>query len=204
MTPLNELFAALAKAQGEMGFARKTSYNPFFKSYFADIGELVKASRPALTKYGLSVTQCVKLDEEGSYLETILGHSSGQYLSSNVRISPAKTDIQALGSYLSYLKRYTYGAIVGVFIEGEDDDGEEVMTEVRRQPLAALPAPVPVQYITDDQIDQLNEELKDHLDIKDTMFQKMGIKSLNMVTKPAFLGALRRIREMKAIKAGNI
>lgn len=129
---LNELFAALAKAQAEMEVANLNSSNPFFKSAYAGLDSIVRASRPYLCKNGLSVTQRVLSNGNPSmYLSTILGHSSGQWIESRMLINPAKPDVQSIGSYITYLRRYTYASIVGVIASEEDDDGEEAMDEER-------------------------------------------------------------------------
>lgn len=137
MNQYNELFAALAKSQAEMHTAGPNSTNPFFKSKYADFGEIVKVSRPALTKNGLCVIQRVINSENGMELCTTLGHSSGQYIESVIKINPLKTDVQSLGSYITYLKRYAYTAIVGVVVSDEDDDGEASMKEVRK-PISSI------------------------------------------------------------------
>lgn len=123
---LNELFCALSKAQAQMHAALKNSDNPFFKSKYADFGEIVTASRPALTNHGLCVTQRIVVLSDGTEaLHSILGHSSGQYIDSLMRIRPVKNDVQSMGSYITYLKRYAYAALVGVITE--DDDGEQAV-----------------------------------------------------------------------------
>ena len=77
---LNELMTALAKAQSEMEIAGKDSSNPYFKSKYADLASVVSASRPYLTKNGLSVIQQITYDDNGRrILVTILGHSSGGF-----------------------------------------------------------------------------------------------------------------------------
>ena len=58
-TELSELFTALSKAQLEMEVAKTDSVNPFFKSKYADLASVVKASRPHLAKNGLSIIQRV-------------------------------------------------------------------------------------------------------------------------------------------------
>lgn len=124
---INELMGALAKAQGEMSGAAKDSANPFFKSKYADLNSIWTACREALSKNGLAVTQTTLEVEGGLYLETLLGHSSGQYVASRLPIrvkSDGKTnELQVLGSCLSYLRRYALAAIVGV-APADDDDGQ--------------------------------------------------------------------------------
>jgi len=120
---LNELFAALAKAQSEMQVAELSKVNPHFKSKYADLESIIKASRPALVKNGLCVIQQMETVADASYFVTKICHTSGQWMSSTLKISPTRTDIQSLGSYLTYLRRYMYASLVGV-VSGEDDDGE--------------------------------------------------------------------------------
>src|SRR5690554_2301408 len=115
---LNELFAALAKAQQEMEIAKNDSLNPFFKSKYSDLASVIKASRPYLSKNGLCVIQLVRTEPQGLFLYTRLAHSSGQWIESKMPIDPAKKDIQSLGSHMTYVKRYSYAAIVGV-VSGE-------------------------------------------------------------------------------------
>ena len=125
-TELNELNAALSKAQSEMKIAGKNNQNPYFKSNYADLTDLVRASRDSLTKNGLSVRFETILNDDGqSILNTILSHTSGQFTSAQMRILPPKNDIQTFGSYLAYLKRYSYGNIVGVVAADHEDDADE-------------------------------------------------------------------------------
>jgi len=122
---LEKLFTSLAKAQIEMLPAKPESSNPFFKSKYADLASIVKSSRKALGNNGLSVIQrIVRNGSAGMTLLTRLCHASGQWIESSMTVNPPKQDIQSLGSYLTYLRRYTYSSIVGVVVSGEDDDGE--------------------------------------------------------------------------------
>jgi len=133
---VNELFAALAKAQGEMPKAEKSSSNPFYKSKFADLASVVNASRPTLSKYGLAVNHITTIDENGkTVMFCLLGHSSGQWMSGTYPLNPVKDDPQGMGSAFSYAKRYTYGGITGVVASDEiDDDGAAASgTEVKEK-----------------------------------------------------------------------
>lgn len=120
---IDQLATALAKAQGEMGVAHKNQKNPFFKSTYADFEAIIEASRPALSKNGLSVVQPPFVESEGkSILITILLHSSGQWIKSIAAHNPPKSDVQSLSSYNTYLKRMCYSSLVGV-ATSDDDDG---------------------------------------------------------------------------------
>jgi len=118
---INELAQALAKAQGEITGALKDSANPFFKSKYADLASCWDACRAALSKNGLAVTQFPTTDPTGTYLVTSLLHSSGQWMRSSLLVQPKDDTPQAMGSALTYARRYALTAIVGV--AQVDDDG---------------------------------------------------------------------------------
>lgn len=126
---IDQLATALAKAQLEFKVAAKNCKNPFFKSMYADFEAILEATRPALGKYGLSISQppISNMDNGNSYLVTILLHASGQWLKSSLVYCPPKTDVQSLSSYNTYIKRMCYTNIVGVATGEGDDDGEATM-----------------------------------------------------------------------------
>lgn len=126
---IDQLATALAKAQLEFKVAAKNCKNPFFKSMYADFEEIVKATRPALGKYGLSTSQppVSNLDNGNNYLVTLLLHASGQWIKSSLIYCPPKNDAQSLSSYNTYIKRMCYTNIVGVATGEGDDDGEVAM-----------------------------------------------------------------------------
>lgn len=120
-----QLFTALSKAQAEMGVATYDKMNPHFKNKYASMESIIAATRPSLTKYGLSVIQKMSCHGNSMILSTILAHASGEFIESTMPITPNGSEIQKLGSYLTYCKRYSYVAIVGCATGDEDDDGEE-------------------------------------------------------------------------------
>lgn len=136
---VNELFAALAKAQGEMKAAQKDSANPFFKSKYADLSSVMEACRETLSKNGLSVTQTPIIlngpltasGEPRNVLITTLGHSSGQWIKSVCPLLMAKNDAQSFGAAVTYMRRFALAAMVGVC--PEDDDGERERKELEKQ-----------------------------------------------------------------------
>lgn len=115
--------AALAKAQGEVKNPSFNRVNPHFKSKYADLGEVLSAVRPALSKNGISIMQMTDVTDTGIVLHTRLTHSSGQWIEGVYPVSPMGTH-QQMGAALTYAKRQALSAIVGV--AGEDDtDGED-------------------------------------------------------------------------------
>jgi len=117
------LAAALAKAQGAMKGAVKDSTNPFFKSKYADLASVVEAIRVAFSNNGLSYIQTVQpSDKDEVRVETTLLHSSGEWVACGFLSLPvSKADAQGYGSALTYARRYSLSAAVGV--APEDDDG---------------------------------------------------------------------------------
>lgn len=125
----SKLFEALAKAQGEIQGAGKDSKNPFFNSSYADLASVWDACREPLSKNGLSVIQHPSTGMlEGKLwvtVETWLCHSSGESIESSLTMWPAKSDPQAIGSTISYARRYALASIVGIY--QVDDDAESAM-----------------------------------------------------------------------------
>lgn len=209
---LNELFTALAKAQSDMEIAGLTNTNPFFKSKYADLAEVVKSSRPSLTKHGLSVVQQITTTEVGMELVTVLGHSSGQWISSVMPINPAKSDAQSIGSYITYLRRYSYAALVGVVVGDEDDDGEAAMdrniTQVKARPIqpekkqvapaTKQEATIDQEVVTKEQYDDLMFELEGHPDIALDILTKMHLKSFKEFPRSKYQDGVRKIRDIKS------
>ena len=121
---INELAAALAKAQAKIETAKKDQTNPFYKSQYAGLPQVWDACRKYLTDNGLSVVQTTDTSENGTILETMLLHSSGQWISSIYPVNPVKNDPQGIGSALTYARRYSLMALVGVVADdASDDDG---------------------------------------------------------------------------------
>jgi hypothetical protein len=118
---INELAMALSKAQGEITPAIKDSANPFFKSKYADLTSVWAACREPLTKHGLAVTQTMVEQDGKLILITMLLHASGQWIKSFLPIVTQKPDAQSLGAAITYMRRFSLSALVGIC--PEDDDG---------------------------------------------------------------------------------
>lgn len=120
---INEISAALSAFQGglkqpelskEVKVQTRSGSNYKFK--YADLSTCVKAAAPSLKEHGLAVTQIIT----NGLLVTLLTHKSGQWFRSEVAIGNA-ADYQALGSAITYLKRYSYCAILGIVADSDDD-----------------------------------------------------------------------------------
>lgn len=119
---IGELAKALQTSQMAMNGAYKDSKNPFFKSSYADLKQVMQVFQTYYAPNGLAVSQLVGVD----CIETILMHESGQWISSSCALPIAKqNDPQAMGSSISYMRRYSLSSILGVY--QTDDDGESAM-----------------------------------------------------------------------------
>lgn len=123
---INEISAALAKAQGQIENAIKDSNNPFFKSKYADLTSVWAACRKQLSENGLSVIQSPEESSHGISVVTMLCHSSGQWIRSKYSMpcDSSKLTPQVIGSAITYARRYALSAMVGI-APHDDDDGNE-------------------------------------------------------------------------------
>lgn len=130
---------ALATAQSEMGSATKDAKNPFFKSSYADLNAIREAVLPVLNRYKITVLQpTIEVGGE-SFVETVLLHESGEFISSVTPIIAAKqNDAQSHGSGISYARRY--GLQSFLCVGAEDDDGEKAMGRAKPAYVASTPA----------------------------------------------------------------
>lgn len=132
---INELAGALVKFQSEVGAIKKDAQNPFFKSAYASLENIISTATPILKKHELSFAQF----PDGDGLTTILAHSSGQFMEATFRMSPKDNSPQAQGSAISYARRYALSAVLGLATE-DDDDGNAASAPAKA-PVAPKTAP---------------------------------------------------------------
>ena len=118
---IGELAKALSQFQSKIEAIKKTADNPFFKSKFADLSSIIADIRKPLSDEGLSYSQ---FPTGTGGLTTILMHNSGEFLEETFFMTPDKNTAQAVGSCITYMRRYSLGAILGLATE-EDDDAEK-------------------------------------------------------------------------------
>lgn len=122
---LGKLMEALAKAQLEMRGALKDAKNPHLRNNYADLASVWAAWQEAGPKHGLAIVQMAEAGEGFVAVRTMLGHSSGEWVQGSLRVPFQEQKginiAQALGSALTYARRYALAAAVG--IAPEDDDG---------------------------------------------------------------------------------
>lgn len=118
---INEISTALAKAQGQIEAALKDKTNPHLRSKYADLASVWDACRHQLSSNGIAIVQAPETTDKGVSIETLLCHSSGQWIKSSCFIPVDKYTAQGFGSAITYARRYSLAAFVGV--APDDDDG---------------------------------------------------------------------------------
>lgn len=115
----------LMKAKNEMGSAvKKDSANPFHKSKYASLGAHLELSESILFKHGLLLMHSPNIIDGNAVLIATLHHpESGQWTKSYLQLPNPKNDSQGLGSSITYMRRYSINAMLG--LNAEDDDGEK-------------------------------------------------------------------------------
>lgn len=162
---INEIAAALAKAQGEFPKIAKNKTGKVRgstkdgKSYeysysYADIADVISAIAPVLSKHGIGYIQPTYLTDTGIFICTRLIHSSGQWMESDYPVSGVTGDHQKMGGAMTYARRYSLCAIVGVAAE-EDTDGDGAD---RVPDLPSRGRQYPARQVATKQIEQLRRD----------------------------------------------
>ena len=116
---LSELAKSMILFQVKVESIKKDAKNPFFKSSYASLSNILESIKEPLIESGLSLLQF----PTGDYgLTTILLHESGEYLKSEYSMKPVKDDPQGRGSAITYARRYAIASVLSLNID-EDDDG---------------------------------------------------------------------------------
>jgi hypothetical protein len=133
---IDKIIPAFIAFQSDMPSVPKDGNNPHFKSKYATLGAITEATRPHLAKHGLGFMQWMSNREGYQLIVTRIMHTSGQWMEDEGYIlNPTKNDPQGMGSAVTYARRYTLGASLGIITE-DDDDGNRAS-----EPAPAKPAP---------------------------------------------------------------
>lgn len=135
---IGKLAAALVAVQGELKAVAKDSLNPHFKARYASLDALTDTVRPILSKHGIALVQGGdNTDASSVTIETMLLHSSGEWISNNFIMPLEKPTAQSAGSAISYGRRYGLSSLLALTTD-EDDDGARATTPAKK---AAPPRP---------------------------------------------------------------
>lgn len=125
---VNELATALSAFQGKLSSVAKdktanipTKSGGSYSYSYADLSSIWEAIRTPLAECGLSVVQMPEFGDGMVFVSTLILHSSGQFIQSAIGTRPADVTPQAIGSAITYLRRYGLGAMLGIVTDIDDD-----------------------------------------------------------------------------------
>ena len=130
---IGKLASALAKAQSQMTMVEGKSTNPFFNSKYASLATVLEVAMPALNANEIALVQGNRWDttNNGFYITSMLMHSSGEWIKSEIRMPIAKKDAHGVGAATTYGRRYLLSSMVGV--AQADDDGNGAIHKAPRK-----------------------------------------------------------------------
>lgn len=187
---INELAAALAKAQGAMGNAPFNKTNPHFKSKYADLASVRDAVTPHLAANGLSLVQTTMPGNGSMLVVTSLIHASGQWISSEYPVIHDVNKPQAMGSALTYARRYSISCICGIASE-EDDDANEATNHAKT---------LEVKLIDETQFRYLKDLIEKAEADEQKLLAYLKAANLESLTQAQFKEAEAALRKKLAVK----
>ena len=130
---IGKLAGALAKAQSQMTMVEGKSTNPFFNSKYASLAAVLEVAMPALNANEVALVQGNRwsASDNGFYITSMLMHSSGEWIKSEIRMPIAKKDAHGIGAATTYGRRYLLSSMVGV--AQADDDGNGAIQHAPRK-----------------------------------------------------------------------
>lgn len=201
---IKELAESLAKAQAEYLITYFNKREAYLGTQYSDLHNLQLATKEALAKYSLSVTQFLEIPDNGStVLHTRLLHSSGQWLETRARIIPLDNNMDSFESTLCTHKRLAYMALVGITPKNDkgDDGSEKAMISSNKR--IALDSS-PIDFNTDSpnviskkELEDLEDELEGFPDLALNLLRKYHINSLAELPATVFRDVRARVLETK-------
>lgn len=130
---IKEIAIALGKFQATVPPVLKKGKNPYFRSNYATLDDILETVRKPLEDNGISFSQFPSGENS---LTTIIMHISGEYLQSTIKMAPKDETPQGQGSAITYMRRYALSAVLGIATE-DDDDGNTASTRSEIQKVAS-------------------------------------------------------------------
>jgi hypothetical protein len=186
---INEIAAALAKAQGEMKNPHAEAVNAFQKYSYAKASDFLNTIREPLTRNNISFTIDVEPTESSKIMVLMLSHASGQWMKFSM---PLQTDLetgkgmsndQTWGSHLTYRKKSLLSLVFG--IHGDEDDDGAVQPESKAKKYEKL---------SPDQVKNIIIEIGKHTDIAQKLLETYSINELIELPKDHYTNIINRIR----------
>ncbi len=191
----DQLYTALAQAQMEFPTIRVN--RKAFKNEYADLYAILKHVYPVLSKYGLSVRPWGGIINEEQCIGARLMHKSGQFETNVFKFesdpckNPNDQPSHKKQGALTYFNRNHIKDMLGVLIsdDPEDDDGQGQYIE--------QPKTNRSEFISAEQLEQIEHVLKGHVDIAKKVLSGFGIQELMYIPKDQYLKSIDRIKYLK-------
>lgn len=126
-----EIAKALIELQAEVRALDKSAKNDHFKNTYAPLDEVMDNALPLLSSHSLGLMQWPTTRDDRHYLHTTLFHESGVSIKGDIELLLVKKDPQGLGSAITYTRRQTVMAILGLSAKDEDDDGNKASNHLQ-------------------------------------------------------------------------
>lgn len=197
---IKEIATALSKFQQEVKSIKKDAVNPFFKSKYATLDNILDEIKPLLAKNGLAFTQFPAGENE---LVTILMHTSGEYLEASVKMNPKDNTPQGQGGAITYMRRYALSAVLGLATD-DDDDGNRATLPNGDQMTQRKPVTTPKQEsLSQPQIKKIFAMLTNVGKDQDWLETKMN-KPVEQFTKQEASAVIERLEKMELELQGQL
>jgi hypothetical protein len=182
---INEIAAALAKAQFSITDAAKDKAGYGYK--YADLATVLQIARPILTTHGIAILQDTATTADAVSVSTRLVHSSGQWIESEpltmlVELKKGLSHAQCVGSVVTYARRYSLAALVGIAQEDDDAAGAK---EEQKAPL-----------ITDQQLSALHDLCAAAGKAEADIAKAMGVATLAALPAAKYAGVADRLQAL--------
>lgn len=130
-----EISKAMSRFQKEVEQPLKDADNPYFKSKYVPLENIVESIHNVAPSHGLSFVQWALNGENGQLgVATLLMHESGEFIEFDpIFMKSEKPNAQGAGSLITYLKRYTLSAIFGITSDQDDDGNEASQKDDKKQ-----------------------------------------------------------------------
>lgn len=206
---ITELNKALANFHKEVKQPMKDANNPFFKSKYVPLENVVEVIDDVAPKFGLTYSQYPVTTDDGKVgISTVLLHESGEFIEyPPATTKPDKNTPQGVGSALTYMRRYSLSAVFGITSD-QDDDGNEASGNAK----AKQTSNKNVQMASAQTIGTLKKEVIEFTNlIKGTkkeapqyiVEQKFGINNYNLTENKAVQIINNIQNNAKSITGGN-
>lgn len=204
---INELSKALSQAQGEFPILQKRSQAYNYK--YADLAEILDSTQKALLKHDLSIFSQVNWAEDFARLVTTLSHSSGQFVSTEIKIAFRAdgkiNEMQAMGSALTYARRYAISCLLNLAADKESDDDGVASGPKKAEEPKKVNELAPVKTINSYQAANLTERLLkfNKLDAVLSHYKIATIGELPVDCLPPVLNSIQKMEEMEKALDGD-